>query len=212
VRGGAFIRETLSLVALTQAGRRSPRSARGFRLTGERGPRASRNDLVTLFSSGPPDSVRLARPRAAPSAVHLVHCGPLNHSDSSCLAPLLPRGAPRRAKVLFVIERLRLDAIVLLASGQRPQVRNLARPGQPRVRRQGPPPALDAAHLRGKRRALRPAFARANAGARHGRGKGSRGSRRVWAIRRAQLPWIVYPRVRDAGGDPRETMTRRGPR
>jgi len=105
-----------------------PELRRAFRLEGARGEVAFHDDQVTLFSSGPPQSVRLVAARAEPSAAHLARseahhpglCDPLDQLDLGAqLHGGLRAALPPAAKVKHVVVRGRTELAVYSLPGER---------------------------------------------------------------------------------------------
>jgi hypothetical protein len=105
-----------------------PDVRRAFRLEGERGEVAFRDDLVTLYSSAAPQSVRIAGARAEPSAAHLARsaahrpglCDPLDQVDLGArLEPGLRAALPPAAKVKRVVSRGEREVAVYSLPGER---------------------------------------------------------------------------------------------
>jgi len=128
VRSGRAALALVVWAAAAPARPAEPDVRRVFRLEGERGELAFRDDQVTLFSSAAPQSVRLAGARAEPTDAHLARgaahrpglCDPLDQIDLGArLEPGLRAVLPPAAKVKRVVERGGREVAVYSLPGER---------------------------------------------------------------------------------------------
>ena len=126
---GARVRGAVALALLVGAPGAHPAEPeirRAFRLEGERGEVAFRPDLVTMFSSGPVQSVKIARAGAERTTEHLARsdahrpllCDPLDQIDLSARVPGVRAALPASARLKSLTERAGVELAVYSLPGE----------------------------------------------------------------------------------------------